>query len=129
MNTNGLLSFGKPYASPPTFMANSIPPGVTDGVSIIAPFYADIDTTVQGNISVTEVNEKQTIDTILSWIVSFEQTSEFMPSLVYNVSWIGVGRYLEDADSDIVSVVNSSMLAAFDNNNTMYVCCGLEDNH
>ena len=52
----------------------------------------------------TEVNDIQTVDTILSWInMSFEQTSEFTPSLVYNVTWEGVERYLEDADTDTVS--------------------------
>ena len=107
MNTNGLLSFGEPYANPPTSLNNSFPPGVTEGVPIIAPFYADIDTTFQGNISVTEVNDIQTVDTILSWInVSFEHTSEFTPSFVYNVSWEGVERYLEDADMDTVSSIH-----------------------
>lgn len=105
MNTNGLLSFGEPFTSSPTSLNSLLPPGVTNGIPIIAPFYADIDTTIRGNISVTEVNEKQTIDMILSWInVSFEHTSEFMPSLIHNVSWVEVGRKLDGADTDIVSV-------------------------
>ena len=100
MTTNGLLSFDEPFASPPTSLNSSFPPGVTDGVPIIALFYTNINTTFQGNISVTEVNDTQTVDTILSRInVSFEQTSEFTPSLVYNVTWEGVGRYTEVTDT------------------------------
>ena len=107
MNTNGLISFGEPVASPPTSQRSSFPPGVTDGVPTIAPFYADIDTTLQGNISVTEVNNTQTIGTILSLInASFEQQSKFNPSLLYNVSWKGVRRYFKGVHTDTVSLHN-----------------------
>ena len=111
MNTNGLISFGEPVTSPPTSLMSSFPPGVTDGVPIIAPFYADIDITHQGNISVTEVNNTQTISTILSLInTSFEQRSQFSPSLLYNVSWSGVGRYLKGILTDIVSLHNITLI-------------------
>ena len=74
---------------------------------MIAPFYADIDTTIQGNISVTEVNSTLAINAILSLInVSFEQPSNFSPSLLYNVSWKGVGRYVKGIDMDRVSLHN-----------------------
>ena len=101
VNTNGILSFGQPYAIPPT-LNNSNPPG--DGVPVIAPFYADIDTSFQGNISVLEVNDTQLVDVVLHWINAyFENDTVFSPSLIYNVSWTGVRRYLENATSEFVS--------------------------
>lgn len=123
MNTNGLLSFGEPFASPPTRVISDFPPGVTDGVPIIAPFYADIDTTFQGNISVTEVNNTHTIDAFIAWInKSFEEKSDFSPSLAYNVSWEKVERYSEDStDEDIVSSTGDNKLIINDNNNNIII--------
>ena len=102
VNTNGILSFGQPYAIPPT-LNNSNPPG--DGVPVIAPFYADIDTSFQGNISVLEVNDTQLVDVVLYWINAYfeNDTAAFSPSLIYNVSWTGVRRYMENATSESVS--------------------------
>ena len=92
MNTNGVLSFGKPFVTPPSSL-NYYPPGVDNDVPTIAPFYADIDTTFQGNISVQEVNDTQLVDAVLFLINnSFEQTDGFTLSSFYNVSWEGVGR-------------------------------------
>lgn len=114
MNTNGLISFGEAIASPPTSVMSSFPPGVTDRVPTIAPFYADIDTTHQGNISVTEVNNTQTISTILSLVnVSFQQIPEFSPSLVYNITWKGVGRYFKSVHMDLVSLYNNNKCVSF----------------
>ena len=105
MSTNGLLSFGKPFGDPPTSLRSSFPPGVTDGVPTIAPFYADIDTTLQGNISVTEVNNTQIINTILTLInESFEQGFDISQTLIYNITWKEVGRYFKGVHMEMVSL-------------------------
>lgn len=84
MNSNGLLSFGQCHTFPPT-STNFYPPGVSDGIPTIALFYTD---TLQGNVSVKEVNDTQTVNAVLSLInMSFEQSNEFTPSSIYNVSW------------------------------------------
>lgn len=99
MNSNGLLSFGQPYTFPPTSLS-SYPPGINEGVPIVAPFYAEIDTTLQGSISVMEVKDTQLIDTVLSLInMSFEQTTEFSPSSIYNISWEGVVSKVYELDT------------------------------
>ena len=98
MNTNGLLSFGQSYTFLPTSL-NSYPPGINEGVPIIAPFYAHIDTTFQGNISVVEVKDTQLVNNVVSLInMSFEQTTEFCPSSIYNISWEGVVNGVEQPD-------------------------------
>lgn len=112
MNTNGLLSFGAPYEK----LLDSYPPGVTADVPTIAPFYANVDTSFQGNISVMEVhvNDSELVGTVLSLIaMSFEQTTEFTPSVIYNVSWERVGRFSSEELDTVSPNYNSVKVKGF----------------
>lgn len=70
-----------------------------DNTPVIAPFFADIDTTFQGNISVREINDTQrALNSVLSLIISesFQQSALYS---IYNVSWEGVARNSENPDT------------------------------
>ena len=65
---------------------------------LIAPFWSDIDTSVTGNISFNEVDlaDIQSVTDIIR--AAFKDSSQFVPTHVYNISWEGVPPYRNGSD-------------------------------
>lgn len=102
MNTNGVLSFGRPHIMPSTYGSNfnsvSSPP-------IIAPFWDDIDITKGGTIYYRQESNPLFREQIQQAIASDypEVAATFQSSLIFVATWDRV----EPHDPNIRSLVNT----------------------
>ena len=98
MNTNGLLSFGQPYANV-TSATFPLP-----GPPLIAPLWADVDTREVGEVFFRETNDPALIENITMTIrEGLIRLGPFVPSHLFIATWSSVGYY--DNGTDLVSIV------------------------
>lgn len=103
INTNGILSFGAPSSE---FSSSSFPLNSRDArrgltFNVIAPFWGDVDTTVEGSgriwfrqtSSIEQLSQAK--ESILAHSLLYLDTdlSNFHPSLMVVVTWDHVGYY------------------------------------
>ncbi len=90
-NTNGILSFGVPPEA--SYTPTKFP--LSDGVPIVAPFWADVDTRGTGEIWVRESStDTVAIEKVKAIVANaFTGVPEFTASEVIIQTWDHVGYY------------------------------------
>ena len=91
MNNNGDISFEGPVS---TFTPQSFP---LSGSSLIAPYWADVDTTGTGTVSYRETKDSSLLrrardDVLRAFSV------RFLPSLLFIATWDRVGYFSSQTD-------------------------------
>ncbi len=93
MNTNGVLSFDAPvpdYSPDPFPISNS---------TLIAPFWADIDTNGTGQISYRRTNDSDLLEQVKQEIQKdFEDSRSFVPTTLLIATWDNVGYFVNGTD-------------------------------
>ncbi len=88
VNTNGLLSFGRPE---PEYSPDHFP---LLGPELVAPFWADVDTTGSGKVSYRDTSNQTLLErTRLDIQRYFEDSRRFEPSFLFIATWEQVGYY------------------------------------
>ena len=96
VNTNGLLSFGQPYAN---VTSGTFP---LPGPPLIAPLWADVDTREVGEVSFRETDDPALIESLTMTIrEGLTRLGPFVPSHLFIATWSSVGYY--DNGTNLVS--------------------------
>ena len=94
MNNNGILSFGEPIGQ---FTPQSFPLG--DGRMIIAPYWADVDTTGTGTVWYRETSEASLLTRAKREIqTAFVDQMFFEPTTLFIATWDHVGYFNSHTD-------------------------------
>ena len=90
MNNNGILSFSKGVEK---FSPRKFP--IKDGVPVIAPFWADVDTTSTGKVFYREVTSNELLLTKAKNQIraAFVNELNFEPEMLFIATWYRVGHY------------------------------------
>jgi len=109
VSTNGAISFTRPIS---TYNSNQFP--LRDNKEIIAPFWADVDTTGIGGISYRETTDRELLSRADEDIkIAFPKSAGFSSTYLFIATWNRVGYFESRTDKVyyvqcIVSVCNSS---------------------
>lgn len=100
VNNNGLLSFGGPVVQ---FDPSPFP---LQGLEVIAPYWADVDTRGSGTVFYRETNDADLLARIANCLQEsypgLNSTGTLNPTLLFIVTWDNVGYF--DQNSDRVSL-------------------------
>lgn len=98
VNNNGLISFSKAVSN---FTPSSFP--LSNGLQLISPFWADVDTRETGTVWFRETNNSAVLRRARRDIqnIKFVNQISFQPLFAFIVTWDRVGYY--DNHSDLVS--------------------------
>lgn len=93
VNTNGVISFG---ASEANYSSDPFP---IDGSKLIAPFWADVDTSSgSGQVWYRSTNDSALLEQVMMEIQEdFEEHQSFVPTTLFIVTWDEVGHFGGDA--------------------------------
>ena len=92
MNNNGLLSFLKGVSQ---FSSRRFP--LPDG-KLIAPFWADVDTTRTGIVWYRSTTEADLLGRFIDMVARLQNQDSFTPSYLFIVTWDHVGYFFENID-------------------------------
>ena len=94
MSTNGAISFTRPISE---YTPDQFP--LSDDKEIIAPFWADVDTTGIGGISYRETDDTELLRRADQDIrVAFPRSVGFSSSLLFIATWNQVGYFNANTD-------------------------------
>ena len=88
MSVNGALTF---YESAPEFTSNSFPLG--GNTEIIAPFWADVDTSIKGNVWYHEINDPMSLRRASKEIWRAYPEINYTAESLFIATWEHVGYY------------------------------------
>ncbi|XP_069802885.1 sushi, nidogen and EGF-like domain-containing protein 1 [Dendropsophus ebraccatus] len=98
VSTNGLLSFKTPIT---TFTPKDLP--VVDGNPFLAPFWADINTNIAGNIYYRQSTDSTLLSQATTDIRSYFSLPSFSATWLFIATWDGVAYYGSSATSSTVN--------------------------
>ena len=98
MNSNGVLSFGDPFAA---YSAVPFPLPFRSDV-LIAPFWEDVDITVGGQIYYRYSTDLILFDRVRTSVSDAFPSSTFNPGLLFIATWDRVNQFGGDSDSNLV---------------------------
>ena len=94
VNNNGVISFTRAVS---TFTPEPFPLG--NGLQLIAPYWADVDTTGTGQVWYRETDNRQLLDRAQREINRvFSQQRNFVPINLFIATWDHVGYYNGNTD-------------------------------